>query len=730
MEKKERDLTVELEKVKDRGDNGGGRRQASIFPCGEERSELSATIMMTEKSPSGSSSSILEFTVHGCGDQSKNISLNKTQIFARCCFNPSSTTTTIERAVEVPWCSLLPLLMINLTRHRVTNLATSGVSLDAMLYPRRHYSAHSPDKFTFPPLLKSCAKLGDVIQGRTLHAHIIKTGFFVDHYTSTALVSMYMKVKQTKDALNLLDEMPERSVASVNAAVSGLLENGFRREAFRMFREARVRGSSGTNSVTVASVLSSCEGVEGGMQMHCLAVKSGFETEVYVGTSLVSMYSRCGEWVLAARMFEKVPLKSVVTYNAFISGLMENGVPRLVPSVFNLMRRFSSEEQPNAVTFVNAISACASVVDLQYARQIHGLVMKKPFRFDTMVGTALIDMYSKCRCWKSAYGVFVEMKDTRNLISWNAVISGMMINGQHEVAVELFEKLESEGMKPDSATWNSLISGFSQLGKVVDAFKFFERMISVVAVPSLKCLTSLLSACSDTWVLKNGKEIHGHVIKAAAERDTFVSTSLMDMYMKCGLSLWARRIFDGFEPKPKDPVFWNVMISGYGKHGECESAIEIFDLLRVKKVEPSLATFTAVLSACSHCGDVEKGTQVFSLMQEEYGFKPSSEHIGCIVDLLCRFGRLREAKDVIDQMSEPSSSVYSSLLGACRQHLDPVLGEEAAMKLAELEPENPAPFVILSSIYAALERWQDVESIRRVIDEKQLVKLPGVSLSG
>lgn len=540
-----------------------------------------------------------------------------------------------------------------------------------------------------------------------------------------------MKAKQTEDALNLLDELPERSVASVNAAVSGLLENGFAREAFRMFREARVC-VSGTNSVTVATVLRGCcEDVEGGMQMHCLAVKSGFETEVYVGTSLVSMYSRCGEWVLAARVFEKVPCKSVVTYNAFISGLMESGVPRLVPSVFNLMRKFSDEE-PNAVTFVNVISACAGVVDhLQYARQVHGLVVKKPFRFDTVVGTALVDMYSKCRCWESAYGVFVEMKGTRNLISWNSAISGMMINGQHEVAVELFEQLDSEGLKPDSATWNSLISGFSQLGKVVEAFKFFERMISVAAVvPSLKCLTSLLSACSDTWVLKNGKEIHGHVIKAAAERDTFVATSLMDMYMKCGLSLWARRIFDGFEPKPKDPVFWNVMISGYGKHGECEAAIEIFDLLREEKVEPSLATFTAVLSACSHCGDVEKGIQVFSLMQEEYGFRPSTDHIGCMVDLLCRCGRLREAKEVIDQMSEPSSSVYSSLLGACRQHLDPVLGEEAAMKLAELEPENPAPFVILSSIYGALERWQDVESIRRVIDEKQLVKLPGVSLSG
>ncbi|EOA23323.1 hypothetical protein CARUB_v10019221mg [Capsella rubella] len=611
--------------------------------------------------------------------------------------------------------------MISLTRHRVSNLVTCGSSLDAIL-------SHSPNKFTFPPLLKSCARLGDVVQGRILHAHVIKTGFFVDVFTATALVSMYMKVKQVTDALNVLDEMPDRSIASVNAAVSGLLENGFCRDAFRMFGDARVSGS-GTNSVTVASVLGSCGDIEGGRQLHCLAMKSGFDMEVYVGTSLVSMYSRCGEWVLAAKMFENVPHKSVVTYNAFISGLMENGVMHLVPSVFNLMRKFSSEV-PNPVTFINAITACASLLNLQYGRQIHGLVMKKNFSFDVMVGTALIDMYSKCRCWKSAYSVFTELKDTRNLISWNSVISGMMINGQHETAVELFEQMDSEGIKPDSATWNSLISGFSQLGKVVEAFKFFETMLLVVTIPSLKCLTSLLSACSDIWALKNGKEIHGYVIKATAERDIYVSTSLIDMYMKCGFSLWARRIFDRFEPKPKDPVFWNAMISGYGKHGEYESAIEIFDLLREEKVEPSSATFTAVLSACSHCGNVKKGFQVFRLMQEEYGYKHSTEHIGCMVDLLGRFGRLREAKELINQMSEPSSSVYSSLLGSCRQHLDPVLGEEAAMKLAELEPENPAPFVILSSIYAALERWQDVESIRQVIDQKQLVKFPGLSLSG
>ncbi|XP_010523443.1 PREDICTED: pentatricopeptide repeat-containing protein At2g02750 [Tarenaya hassleriana] len=613
-------------------------------------------------------------------------------------------------------------------RHRIQNLVTGGFYQEAVLCTRHYASACSPNKFTFPPLLKACAKLGDVVNGRVLHAQIVKTGFFVDVFTATALMSMYMKVEHPFDARKVLDEMPDRNAASSNAAISGFLQNGFRREAFSMFREVRLSGF-GTNSVTVASVLGGCEDVEGSMQMHCLAIKLGVEMDVYVGTSLVSMYSRCSEWILAAKMFESVPNKSVVTYNAFLSGLLENGLLHLVLDAFNLMKRFSSEK-PNAITLINVISACASLLHSEFGRQIHGIVMKTEFQFDAMVGTCLVDMYSKCHCWKSAYKVFDELQCSRNLITWNSIISGMMMNGKYERAVELFEQLESEGLEADSSTWNSLISGFSQSGKGVEAFECFKRMLSVVTVPSLKCLTSLLPACSDLLALKNGKEIHGHVIKAASERDIFVATSLIDMYMKCGFFSWARRIFNQFIPKPKDPVFWNVMISGYGKNGEYESAIEIFDQLQDEKVEPSSATFTGVLSACSHCGKVEKGFHLFRLMHDVYGLKPSTEHIGCMVDLLGRYGRLKEAKELIDEISEPSPSAYSSLLGACMQYLDPKLGEEMATKLSELEPENPAPFVILSSIYAALGRWKDVETTRQLIDDKRLVKHPGHSLAG
>jgi len=137
-----------------------------------------------------------------------------------------------------------------------------------------------------------------------------------------------------------------------------------------------------------------------------------------------------------------------------------------------------------------------------------------------------------------------------------------------------------------------------------------------------------------------------------------------------------------------------------------------------------------VLSVCGHTGQVDKGWQFFRMMNRDYGLKPKPEHIGCMVDLLGRSGRLDGARELIQDLPQPSASVFASLLGACRHHLDYEVGEEMAMKLSELEPENPTPFVILSNIYAAFGKWKDVERIRGIMNDKGLRKLPGFSLIG
>jgi len=535
-----------------------------------------------------------------------------------------------------------------------------------------------------------------------------------------------MNFQEIKSAIQAFDEMPQRNEASVGAAISGFSQNGFSREAIAVFRDIGVRRFR-PNSVMIAGVLSACDVIEHGVQAHCWAAKIGVERDVYVGTALVTMYMTCSDADLATKVFGMMDYKNVVSYNAFISGLVQNGVIRTVFNVFKDMLK-SSQEMPNLVTLVSVLGACANSQSLQYGIQVHGIAVKLGLQFDTMVGTALVDMYAKCGCSHLGYDVFRELSGNRNLITWNSIISGMLFNGECHNALELFSDLESEGLMPDSATWNTMINGFSRLGKCTEAFEFFTKMISGGVAPTLKSLTSLLPACCMTSSLRWGKEIHAHAIRASMSDDEFFATSLIDMYMKCGQSSWARRIFNQFRIKPVEPPFWNAMISGYGRNGEGELALEIFDLMLEGNVQPNSATFLSVLSVCNYSGKVDKGLQVLEMMSRDYSLNPSPQHFACVIYLLVRAGYLNKAQELMHEMPEISSSVLSSLLVAAGHNLDSQHGENIAEKLSELDPEDSISLVALSNLYATMGRWKDVEWIRNMMDAREVKKHAAYSI--
>ncbi|KAK7309755.1 hypothetical protein RJT34_06738 [Clitoria ternatea] len=614
----------------------------------------------------------------------------------------------------------------------LTKLVARGFYKEALhLFSDLHSSSPILHSFTFPTLFKACTKLCSPSHAQILHTHLLKSGLHSDPHASSALTAAYASNSRSfHDALKVFNEMPQPNVASFNAALSGFSRNGRCGEAFGMFSRIGL-GSLRPNSVTIASLLTARDlGTIHVAMVHCCALKLGVESNVYVATSLVTAYSQCKELVIATRVFDKLFMKNVVSYNAFITGLLQNGVPRLALDVFKeMMKEDCLEHKLNSVTLVSVLSACGSLLYVRFGMQVHGLIVKLEAGDDVMVVTALVDMYSKCGFWLCALDVFSAVKrDIRNLITWNSMIAGMMLNFKSERAVDMFQRLECEGLKPDSATWNSMISGFAQQGLCVEAFKYFRKMLCAGVAPCLKILTSILSACADSPVLGHGKEIHGYTVRTGMNRDGFLATALVDMYMKCGHASWARGVFDQFDAKPDDPAFWNAMIGGYGRNGDYESAFEIFDEMLEEMVQPNSATFVSVLSACSHMGQVDRGLQVFRMMIREYGLQPKPAHFGCMVDLLGRSGRLGEARDLMQELVEPPASVFASLLGACRCYLDSNLGEEMTMKLLDIEPENPAPLVVLSNIYAGLGRWKEVERIRGMITDKGLEKQSGFSV--
>lgn len=279
----------------------------------------------------------------------------------------------------------------------------------------------------------------------------------------------------------------------------------------------------------------------------------------------------------------------------------------------------------------------------------------------------------------------------------------------------------------DVVSWSSMISGYAHNGYSTETLEFFDLMrVSDVRANRVGLLSSLL-ACGQLGAMRKGEWLHNYAIRKGFEMDVLVATAIVDMYAKCGSLDLARLVFDRVDGK--DVVCWSAMIMSYGYHGLVKEAITVFDRMVVAGVSPNHATFTGILSACSHSGLLQEGKKYFDSMQSQYGLEPKLNHYTCMVDILGRAGKLNEAQDLMEKMPmDPDSSMLGSLLGACRIYGDLDLGEKVADKIFELDAAHAGYYVLLSNIYAAKLRWNDAARVRKLMVERKIAKVQGFSL--
>ncbi|KAJ6846843.1 pentatricopeptide repeat-containing protein-like [Iris pallida] len=352
----------------------------------------------------------------------------------------------------------------------------------------------------------------------------------------------------------------------------------------------------------------------------------------------------------------------------------------------------SPRSPPDHFTFPFALRSSAALSDPRLGRPIHAhSILYACADDDLYVNAALVDMYSKCGHVDTARRVFDRMRQ-RDLVSWTSMISGYAHNGYAAEALDLFRLMRRSGVEP---------------GRVG--------------------LLSALLACAHLGALRKGTCFHGFTVRAGFVRDVKVVTAVVDMYGRCGSLELARAVFDCTEGK--DVVCWGAMVACYGYHGLGEEAIGVFERMVEDGVKPNHATFTSLLSSCSHSGLLREGKEYFDSMKLTYGVEPNHNHYACVVDILGRAGKLKEAHDIIKRMPmEPHCSIYGSLLGACRIHGDIDLGERIADKLFELNPHHSGYYVLLSNIYAAKSRWSDVARVRELMVGRMVNKVQGFSL--
>ncbi|KAJ7560412.1 hypothetical protein O6H91_04G128400 [Diphasiastrum complanatum] len=538
----------------------------------------------------------------------------------------------------------------------------------------------SPNKVAFVVVLKACARIPALEKGKQLHLDIIKSGFESDAILGNTLVDMYSKCGLIEDARQVFNKLHERNVVSWTAMIAGYAQQGFDMEAFALYEQMKEEGVQ-PNNVTYVVLLKACASIatlEKGKQVHLDIIKSGFESDVIIGSTLVDMYAKCKCVEYARQLFNNMHERNVVSWNSMIAGYVQQGLGKEALALYEQMKQESV--QPNNVTYVVLLKACASIAALEVGKQLHMDITGSGFGPDVIVGSTLVDMYAKCGCIAHARQVFNNMHE-RNVVSWNAMIAGYAQQGLGKAALVLYEQMKKEGFQPDDVTY-----------------------------------VVLLKSCASIAALEEGKQLHLDIIESGFESDVIVGSTLVDMYAKCGRIEDARQVFNNMHER--NVVSWTAMISGYAQQGFGKEALTLLEQMQREGIKPNEVTYVSVLSACSHSGLVDKGRNLFNSMYKDHGVRPTMDHYACMVDLLGRAGLLADAEDFISNMPiQPNALVWMTLLGAARNHGHVEIGRHAFDSAVKLEPENASAYVLLSSIYAAAGQRDELANLRKKMNE-------------
>lgn len=566
----------------------------------------------------------------------------------------------------------------------------TGSSLVMELFQRMQAENVLPNSHTFAGVFTAASSLSDVFSGLQAHTLAIKTDSFSDVFVGSSLLNMYCKSGALAEARKVFDGMPERNSVSWATMISGYAMQRSAVEAFEIFKLMRLKDEK-ENEYALSSILSALadpEFLSTGSQMHCLTVKNGLLVFVSVGNALVTMYAKCGSLDDALKTFELSGDKNSITWSAIITGYSQSGDSCKALKLFSNMHLAGII--PSEFTLVGVLNACSDTAAVGEGKQVHGYLLKLGYESQVYIMTALVDMYAKCGSTLDARKGFDYLQEP-DMVLWTSMIGGYVQNGENENAMNLYARMRIEGIMPNELT-----------------------------------MASILKACSCLAALEQGKQIHACTIKHGFGLEIPIGSALSTMYAKCG-SLEDGSIVFRRMPR-RDIVSWNAMISGLAQNGHGNEALELFEDMQLEGTEPDYVTFVNILSACSHMGLVKRGRAYFDMMSDKFGIVPRVEHYACMVDMLGRAGKLDEAKEFIESTTiDHGMCLWRILLSACRNFRNYELGAYAGEKLMELGSQESSAYVLLSSIYIALGRLEDVERVRRMMRLRGVNKEPGCS---
>ncbi|KAK6126984.1 hypothetical protein DH2020_039273 [Rehmannia glutinosa] len=332
------------------------------------------------------------------------------------------------------------------------------------------------DSTTLAVVLSGVAELQEIRAGMMVQALAMKVGCHFHGHVLTCLVSLYSKCGDVVTAQLLFGLIGNPDLVAYNAMISGFSANNEAESSLNLFQELLLSGCKVSSSTIVGliPVLNPFGHLDFTRSIHCFCLKSGFLFNPSISTALTTVYSRLNELELARKLFDESPAKALASWNAMISGYAQNGQTEMAVSLFHEMQKL--DIRPNPVTITSILSACAQLGALGLGKWVHDLIKKECFESNIYVSTALIDMYTKCGSIKEAKSLF-DMMGEKNVVTWNAMISGYGLHGHGNEALKLFDEMLLSGVSPTGVTFLSILYACSHAGLVEEGERIFHSMV-------------------------------------------------------------------------------------------------------------------------------------------------------------------------------------------------------------------------------------------------------------
>ncbi|MCO5570161.1 hypothetical protein L7F22_023878 [Adiantum nelumboides] len=382
-------------------------------------------------------------------------------------------------------------------------------------------------------------------------------------------------------------------------------------------------------------------------RVHSLIVFAGLDFVEVLCNHLIRLFASSGSLFEAALLFNTVFRPSAHTWSSILSAHVALGQPQAAIRVYfeALLPGFVR----NKCIALAALKVCASSISFILHGMLihHVLVSDGVLSGDVNVQNALIHFYATCGGHDLADALYLfAALQHKNVITWNAVLSGYSKAGNMQLAMQWLEEMLISGVHPNVVSWGAVISGHSQINQGMEALQCFQRMEHEGIVPDRVIYLSALKACGCTGTLVPGRLLHDQIVKSSQEFDVELGTAVVDMYVKCGSLKESLNTFLKLPVREAGP--WNALLSGYAQYGNLELALQGIKTMRQGGVSPDVVTLTTLIGAFVLHGDAFFALDLFKNVQG--GIRPNAHTFSCVLTACASMGALKDGRGIHDHI--------------------------------------------------------------------------------